>query len=84
MPYIGISSLILVFFILFLKESACVDNSVTTIKEIGIIVDVYRLYRTSILKLVTTTITPNITFIFERIHTITGHLVATFIVLLDT
>jgi len=83
MPYIGISSLILVFFILFLKESACVDNSVTTVKEIGITVDVYRLYETSILKSVTTTIAPNITFIFKRIHTTTGHLVATFTALLD-
>jgi hypothetical protein len=80
MSYISISSLILVFFILFLKALARVNNSITIVKERGIKADVYRLYETSKLKLVIIIITPSITFILERIYI--G--LATSIVLLDT
>jgi hypothetical protein len=69
MPYISISSLILVFFILFPKASARVNDSITVVEERGIKADVYRLYETSKSKLVITTIAPGITFIFERIYT---------------
>jgi hypothetical protein len=68
MLYISISSLILVFFILFLKALAYMNNSITIVKERGIKVDIYRLYKTSKLKLVIITITPSITFIFKRIY----------------
>jgi len=56
------------------------NNSITIVKERGIKVDAHKLYETSKLKLVIITITPSITFIFERIHTS----LATSIVLLDT
>ena len=78
MSYISISSLILVFFILFSKALARVNNSVTIVKERGIKVDVYKLYKTS--KSVIITIALSIAFIFKRIYT--G--LATSIVLLDT
>jgi hypothetical protein len=69
MPYISISSLILVFFILFPKASARVNDSITAVEERGVKADAYRSYETSKSKLVITTIAPGITFIFERIYT---------------
>jgi hypothetical protein len=80
MPYIYISSLILVFFILFSKASARMNNSITIVKDRGIKADANRLYGTSKSKLVIIKIAPSIAFIFERIH-IT---IAMSIVLLDT
>jgi hypothetical protein len=69
MPYINISSLILVFFILFPKASASVNDSVTTVEERGVEADAHGSYETGKLKSAITTIAPGIAFIFERIQT---------------
>jgi hypothetical protein len=80
MPYISISSLILVFFILFPKALARVNDSVTAVEERGVKADAHGSYETGKSKSVITTIAPSIAFIFERIYT--G--LATSIVLPDT
>jgi hypothetical protein len=69
MPYIRISSLILVFFILFSKASACVNDNATAVEERGIEADAHGSYETGKSVSVMTKITPGIAFIFERIHT---------------
>jgi len=68
MPYLSISSLILVLFTLFPKESTCVDDSV--IREMGIAADVYGLYETDISDSVTKISIPSVV---KRIHTTTRH-----------
>jgi hypothetical protein len=68
MLYISISSLILVFFIFFLKALAYINNSIIIVKERDIKVNTYELYETNKLKLVIIIITPSIIFIFKRIY----------------
>jgi len=80
MPYIRISSLILVFFILFSKASARINNSITIIEERGIEADANRLYETGKSKSIITKIALSIAFIFERIYTT----IATFVILPNT
>lgn len=70
MLYISISSLILVLFILFPKESTSANDSTIVVEEIRIAA--HAQYRTGISKSVTTTNTPGIAFIFERTQTTTA------------
>jgi hypothetical protein len=64
MPYIRISSLILVFFILFSKALAYVNDNATAAEERGIEADAHGSYETGKSKSVMTKITPGIAFIF--------------------